>query len=135
MLSLIPWLKHRDAIEAARVSGEARILAGGRTSDSEGFFVNPTLIEIEDSDDALLRDELFGPIVTVFVYSDDGYDAMLARIDATSPYGLTWAVFATARASGTNDKAGSVWNLMRWVSPRDQGDLRPAGRLSCPFLR
>jgi 1-pyrroline-5-carboxylate dehydrogenase len=145
---------HRQAIEEARSEG-AQIVAGGSTDDSEGYFVEPTVIETSDSDFRLLRDELFGPIVTAYVYDEKRWDDTLRLVDETAPYGLTGAVFATeraaieeaedalryaagnfyvndkptgavvgqqpfggSRASGTNDKAGSMWNLIRWVSPR-----------------
>jgi 1-pyrroline-5-carboxylate dehydrogenase len=145
---------HRDAIEEARSNGRS-VVAGGTTDDTEGFFVQPTVIETSDPRDRLLRDELFGPIVTAYVYPDSKWDETLELVDSTSPYGLTGAVFARdrgaideaaeklqyaagnfyvndkptgavvgqqpfggGRASGTNDKAGSMWNLIRWVSPR-----------------
>ncbi len=145
---------HKEAIEEARSNGRS-IVAGGTTDDAEGFFVQPTVIETTDPRDRLLRDELFGPIVTAYVYPDSQWDETLELVDTTSPYGLTGAVFARdraaideaaeklqyaagnfyvndkptgavvgqqpfggGRASGTNDKAGSMWNLIRWVSPR-----------------
>ena len=145
---------HAKAIEEARSAG-AEIVAGGETDDSEGFFVSPTVIATDDKDFRLLRDELFGPIVTTYVYDEKRWADTLELVDETAPYGLTGAVFATdrsaideaqdalryaagnfyvndkptgavvgqqpfggGRASGTNDKAGSMWNLIRWVSPR-----------------
>jgi 1-pyrroline-5-carboxylate dehydrogenase len=145
---------HSQAIEEARSAG-AEIVTGGSTDDSEGYFVSPTVISTEDKGFRLLRDELFGPIVTTYVYDEKRWDDTLELVDATAPYGLTGAVFATersaidqaqdalryaagnfyvndkptgavvgqqpfggSRASGTNDKAGSMWNLIRWVSPR-----------------
>jgi 1-pyrroline-5-carboxylate dehydrogenase len=146
---------HRDAIERARFHPSARILAGGTYDDSRGWFVRPTVIETADPADEVLTTEYFGPILGVFVYDDADWERVLPLVDATSPYGLTGAVFATdraavaqasaalrfaagnfyvndkptgavvgqqpfggARASGTNDKAGSTLNLLRWVSPR-----------------
>ncbi len=146
--------QHREAIEAAR-SGGGEIVTGGGTDDSEGYFVEPTVIEVDDPRDRLMREELFGPIVSVFVYPESQWEPTLELVDETAPYGLTGAVFAEersaieeagdvlryaagnfyvndkptgaivgqqpfggARASGTNDKAGSMWNLIRWVSPR-----------------
>jgi 1-pyrroline-5-carboxylate dehydrogenase len=134
---------------------KAKIVAGGSYDDSEGWFVRPTVVETEDPDFRLMKEELFGPVVTAFVYPHKKYDEALELIDTGSPYGLTGAVFARdrsaieqagerlrytagnfyvndkptgavvgqqpfggARASGTNDKAGSLWNLIRWVSPR-----------------
>jgi 1-pyrroline-5-carboxylate dehydrogenase len=145
---------HSQAIAEARSAG-AEIVTGGSTDDSEGYFVSPTVISTEDKDFRLLRDELFGPIVTTYVYDERRWDDTLELVDETAPYGLTGAVFATersaideaqdalryaagnfyvndkptgavvgqqpfggSRASGTNDKAGSMWNLIRWVSPR-----------------
>jgi 1-pyrroline-5-carboxylate dehydrogenase len=146
---------HRDAIEQARHAPETEIVAGGNVDDSEGYFVEPTVIETRDPRFALMREELFGPIVTTYVYPDGQWQDTLKLVDETAPYGLTGAVFARdrdaldeaeealryaagnfyvndkptgavvgqqpfggARASGTNDKAGSMWNLIRWVSPR-----------------
>ena len=145
---------HSKAIEEARSAG-AEIVAGGSTDDSEGYFVSPTVIATDDKGFRLLRDELFGPIITTYVYDEKRWDETLELVDETAPYGLTGAVFATdraaideaqdalryaagnfyvndkptgavvgqqpfggSRASGTNDKAGSMWNLIRWVSPR-----------------
>jgi 1-pyrroline-5-carboxylate dehydrogenase len=145
---------HSDAIEEARSAG-AEILTGGVTDDSEGYFVSPTVITTGDKGFRLLRDELFGPIVTTYVYDEKRWDDTLRLVDEAAPYGLTGAVFATeraaieeaqdalryaagnfyvndkptgavvgqqpfggSRASGTNDKAGSMWNLIRWASPR-----------------
>jgi 1-pyrroline-5-carboxylate dehydrogenase len=143
-----------DAIAEARSVG-AEIVAGGGSDDSEGFFVEPTVIKTDDPAFRLLREELFGPVVTTYVYEDKRWADTLKLVDETAPYGLTGAVFADdryaveqahealrytagnfyvndkptgavvgqqpfggARASGTNDKAGSLWNLIRWVSPR-----------------
>jgi 1-pyrroline-5-carboxylate dehydrogenase len=134
---------------------KARVLAGGGADDSEGWFVQPTLALVEDPKHQLMEEEIFGPIVTCFVYEDARWDDTLALVDSTSPYALTGAVFARdaraltqadralrnaagnfyvndkptgavvgqqpfggARASGTNDKAGSMFNLSRWISPR-----------------
>jgi 1-pyrroline-5-carboxylate dehydrogenase len=145
----------KEAIEEARAHGDTTVLAGGEVDDSEGYFVRPTVIETRDPAFRLLRDELFGPVVTAYVYPEGEYEATLELVDRTAPYGLTGAVFARdraaidlagdklqyaagnfyvndkptgavvgqqpfggARASGTNDKAGSLWNLIRWVSPR-----------------
>ncbi len=163
--------QHREAIEEAKSQGRT-IVAGGTTDDSEGFFVEPTVIETSDPDDRLLREELFGPIVTAYVYPDSKWQDTLELVDATSPYALTGAVFARdrgaleeagealryaagnfyvndkptgavvgqqpfggARASGTNDKAGSMWNLIRWVSPRTiKETFVPATDYRYPFL-
>ncbi|HEX6951562.1 MAG TPA: L-glutamate gamma-semialdehyde dehydrogenase [Gaiellaceae bacterium] len=146
----------KEAIEEARASGgTAQVIAGGGYDDSDGWFVQPTVIETSDPNFRTMRDELFGPVVTAFVYDDSHYEDTLDLIDQGTTYGLTGAVFARdldvidatrdrlryaagnfyvndkptgavvgqqpfggARASGTNDKAGSMWNLIRWVSPR-----------------
>jgi 1-pyrroline-5-carboxylate dehydrogenase len=145
--------KHREAIEEAK--GSANVLVGGGVDDSEGYFVEPTVIETNDPNFRLMREELFGPIVTTYVYPTGKYEETLELVDKTAPYGLTGAIFAEdraavvkaedvlryaagnlyvndkptgavvaqqpfggSRASGTNDKAGSMWNLIRWVSPR-----------------
>jgi 1-pyrroline-5-carboxylate dehydrogenase len=145
----------RDAIAEAQKHAKTKVLVGGGVDDSEGFFVEPTVIETEDPNFRLLRDELFGPVVTAYVYPESKWEDTLELIDTTAPYGLTGAIFADdrsavveaedklryaagnlyvndkptgavvaqqpfggSRASGTNDKAGSMWNLIRWVSPR-----------------
>src|SRR5207244_3748902 len=130
-------------------------LVGGGYDDSEGYFVEPTVLETTDPNFRTMREELFGPVVTTYVYPEGKYGETLELIDRGAPYGLTGAVFARerealdladeklryaagnfyvndkptgavvgqqpfggSRASGTNDKAGSMWNLIRWVSPR-----------------
>jgi 1-pyrroline-5-carboxylate dehydrogenase len=145
----------RTAIEEARSAGDTEIVVGGGYSDDDGWFVEPTVIETRDPDFRLLRDELFGPVVTTYVYDERRFTDTLDLVDRGAPYGLTGAVFSQdraavkeaeerlryaagnfyvndkptgavvgqqpfggARASGTNDKAGSMWNLIRWVSPR-----------------
>ncbi|HUK43723.1 MAG TPA: L-glutamate gamma-semialdehyde dehydrogenase [Gaiellaceae bacterium] len=150
----------REAIEEARSHDETDVVVGGGTDDSKGFFVEPTVIETRDPGFRLLRDELFGPVVTAYVYDEARWDDTLDLIDSSAPYGLTGAVFAEdraavqeasdrlryaagnfyvndkptgavvgqqpfggSRASGTNDKAGSIWNLIRWVTPRTIKDL------------
>jgi 1-pyrroline-5-carboxylate dehydrogenase len=147
--------KHRAAIAEARGAGRARVLVGGETDSSKGWFVRPTLIQADDPGFRTMQDELFGPIVTLHVYPEAAWRETLALVDKTSPYALTGAVFARertaieealsalrqaagnfyindkptgavvgqqpfggARASGTNDKAGSALNLIRWVSAR-----------------
>ena len=133
----------------------ARIVAGGVTKGDEGYFIAPTLVETDQRDYRLMCEEIFGPVVTAFVYDDNEWAETLTIIDETSPYALTGSVFATdrraiqqagvalrnaagnfyindkptgavvgqqpfggARASGTNDKAGSILNLYRWLSAR-----------------
>jgi 1-pyrroline-5-carboxylate dehydrogenase len=145
----------KEAIAEARADSDSDVLVGGDVSDGEGYFVSPTVIETRNPGFRLLRDELFGPVVTAYVYPDDQWQDTLEVIDQGSPYGLTGAIFSRerapiedaqdrleyaagnlyindkptgavvgqqpfggGRASGTNDKAGSMWNLIRWVSPR-----------------
>lgn len=170
-----------DARAFARITGviaESRgdtscaILAGGGSKDEIGFFVDPTVIETTDPQHRLMREEIFGPVLTVWVYPDAEEARALELCDTTAPYALTGAVFAQdrsfleramkalrfsagnfylndkptgavvgqqpfggARASGTNDKAGSALNLYRWVSPRTVKEtFVPARALGYPFL-
>jgi 1-pyrroline-5-carboxylate dehydrogenase len=149
------FLKHSAALDEAKSSSDMDVVVGGKADDSTGYFVSPTVVHTEDPKSRLMREELFGPVVTAFVYPEGEYDKALELVDSTSPYALTGAVFSTeeapivqakerlryaagnfyvndkptgavvgqqpfggGRRSGTNDKAGSVWNLVRWVSPR-----------------
>jgi 1-pyrroline-5-carboxylate dehydrogenase len=162
----------KDAIEEANSHAKTKVLVGGGYDDSEGFFVEPTVIETEDPTFRLLREELFGPVVTAYVYPERQWSETLDLVDKTAPYGLTGAIFADdreavveaadalryaagnlyvndkptgavvaqqpfggSRASGTNDKAGSVWNLIRWVSPRTiKETFLPATDYRYPFM-
>ncbi len=162
----------RQAIAEARLHEGTEIVVGGGTDDTTGFFVEPTVIETRDPEFRLMRDEIFGPVVTTFVYDENRWGETLDLVDSTAPYGLTGAVFAEdrravqeaeerlryaagnfyvndkptgavvgqqpfggARASGTNDKAGSMWNLIRWCSPRTIKDLFiPPQDYRYPFL-
>jgi 1-pyrroline-5-carboxylate dehydrogenase len=147
--------KHSDALKEAESSAGMEVVAGGGADDSTGYFVRPTVLKTEDPNARLMREELFGPIVTAYVYPEGDFSGTLDVVDQTSPYALTGAVFSNdkqavveakqrlrfsagnfyvndkptgavvgqqpfggARRSGTNDKAGSMWNLIRWVSPR-----------------
>jgi 1-pyrroline-5-carboxylate dehydrogenase len=161
-----------EAIAEATKAG-AEIVAGGEADDSEGWFVRPTVVKTEDPGFRLMRDELFGPVVTAYVYDEKRWDDTLELVDETAPYALTGAVFSNdryaidqahdalqyaagnfyvndkptgavvgqqpfggARASGTNDKAGSMWNLIRWVSPRTVKEtLVPPTDYRYPFLQ
>ncbi|NLN31515.1 MAG: L-glutamate gamma-semialdehyde dehydrogenase [Bacteroidales bacterium] len=142
-------------VDMARVSGEVKILTGGSGDKSKGYFIEPTIILTENPHFITMEEEIFGPVVTVFIYEDEKYDETLKLCDETSPYGLTGSIisrdryaiakacralrysagnfyindkptgalvgqqpFGGSRASGTNDKAGSLINLTRWVSPR-----------------
>jgi 1-pyrroline-5-carboxylate dehydrogenase len=145
----------KEAIEEAKADSDSSVLVGGEASDGDGYFVSPTIVETRNPGFRLLRDELFGPVVTAYVYPDGEWQDTLELVDRGSPYGLTGAIFSRerapieeaqekleyaagnlyindkptgavvgqqpfggGRASGTNDKAGSMWNLIRWVSPR-----------------
>jgi 1-pyrroline-5-carboxylate dehydrogenase len=164
----------KQAIDEANASnGKASVLVGGGYDDSDGWFVEPTVIETSDPDFRTMREELFGPVVTAFVYDEKRYEETLDLIDGGAPYGLTGAVFSRdraavdmardrlryaagnfyvndkptgavvgqqpfggARSSGTNDKAGSMWNLIRWVSPRTiKETFVPATDYRYPFLQ
>ena len=162
-----------EAIDEARTHPETEIVVGGGVDDTEGYFVEPTVIETRDPHFRLMRDELFGPIVTTYVYPENRWEETLELIDESAPYGLTGAVFSEdreavieaedalryaagnfyvndkptgaivgqqpfggARASGTNDKAGSMWNLIRWVSPRTiKETFIPAKDYRYPFMQ
>src|SRR6185369_605677 len=91
------WRKHAAAIEEARTRPDCEIVAGGKTDKKLGYFVDPTLILTSDFESRLLREELFGPIATAFVYDDKDFDELIRRIDATSHYALTGCVFARDR--------------------------------------
>jgi 1-pyrroline-5-carboxylate dehydrogenase len=142
-------------IDQAKADQDAEIFAGGNYDKSKGYFIEPTVIVAKKPKYTTMCTELFGPVVTVFIYEDDAWEDTLALVDETSEYALTGAVFSNdryalevamkalqnaagnfyindkptgavvgqqpfggARASGTNDKAGSILNLQRWVSPR-----------------
>ena len=160
------------AIEEAKQHAGTEIVVGGGYDDSRGYFVEPTVVETTDPDFRLLRDELFGPVVTTYVYDERRWDDTLDLIDRGTTYGLTGAVFSEergpiedatsklryaagnfyvndkptgavvgqqpfggSRASGTNDKAGSLWNLIRWVSPRTVKEtFAPPRDYRYPFL-
>ncbi|MBO0950196.1 L-glutamate gamma-semialdehyde dehydrogenase [Fibrella forsythiae] len=158
-------------IEKAKADGQT-IVAGGNYSDEIGYFVEPTVIEVSDPKYQTMCDELFGPVLSVYVYDDAKLDEVVDLIDTTSPYALTGAIlakdrnvitelttklvntagnfyindkptgavvgqqpFGGARASGTNDKAGSAVNLMRWVSMRTIKETLVSPRsVSYPFM-
>ncbi len=147
--------KIKGYIDDTRASDDAEIIVGGECDDSVGYFIRPTIIEAKKADYLTMCDEIFGPVMTVYVYPDAEWAQTLELVNSTSPYALTGAVFATdraavreamdalqhaagnfyindkpsgavvgqqpfggARASGTNDKAGSALNLLRWTSAR-----------------
>jgi 1-pyrroline-5-carboxylate dehydrogenase len=150
----------------------ARIIQGGGVNDTEGYFIEATLIETTDPAYRLMCEEIFGPVLTVYAYDDGKWTETLETVDRTSPYALTGCIFARdrgaireassalrhaagnfyindkptgavvgqqpfggARASGTNDKAGSKLNLMRWVSARTvKENLAPPTDYRYPFM-
>jgi 1-pyrroline-5-carboxylate dehydrogenase len=162
--------KIKGFIDQARA--DRTLIAGGGCDSSRGFFIEPTLIETTQPDYRLMREEIFGPVVTALVYDDDKWSETLEVVDATSPYALTGAVFARdrraiieataalryaagnfyindkptgavvgqqpfggARASGTNDKAGSKLNLVRWTSARALKEtFNPPHDFRYPFM-
>lgn len=142
-------------IDKAKKDKDAKILFGGGYDKSEGYFIEPTVIQARKADYRTMCEEIFGPVLTIYVYDDKDFDSLLEVIDNTSPYSLTGSIFSKdraviaqvtkalrnaagnfyindkptgavvgqqpfggARGSGTNDKAGSVLNLYRWLSPR-----------------
>lgn len=159
-------------IDRAVASPDAEIAVGGSYDKSVGFFVEPTIILAKKPDYESMVEEIFGPVMTIFVYEDDKYEETLKICDQTSPYALTGSIFSNdryelnkafnmlryaagnfylndkptgavvgnqpfggARASGTNDKAGSALNLYRWVSPRTVKEtLVPPTEYGYPFL-
>jgi len=147
--------KIKQYIEQAKRDPKAKVLFGGECDDSDGYFVHPTLIQVEDPAYRTMCEEIFGPVLSLYVYPDKQWKETLALVDRTSPYALTGGVFAQdraalaeadaalryaagnfyrndkptgavvgqqpfggGRASGTNDKAGSLLNLIRWTSAR-----------------
>jgi 1-pyrroline-5-carboxylate dehydrogenase len=160
-------------IERAKKSKNAEIIYGGECDKSVGYFIEPTLILAKKPDYESMVEEIFGPVLTIYVYEDDKYEETLKLCDATSPYALTGSIFAHdryaimtadkylryssgnfyindkptgavvgqqpfggARASGTNDKAGSYLNLIRWLSPRTiKETLLPPTDYKYPFLK
>ncbi|MGV3764101.1 L-glutamate gamma-semialdehyde dehydrogenase [Parapedobacter sp.] len=159
-------------IDQAKEDSEAEIIVGGTYDKSEGYYIHPTVIKASRPDYVTMYEELFGPVLTVYVYADDHWEETLEIIDNTSIYALTGAViaqdryaisqathalrnaagnfyindkctgavvgqqpFGGARGSGTNDKAGSMINLLRWVSPRTiKETFDPPTDYRYPFL-
>ena len=159
-------------IQHAKDSSEATILCGGEWDDSEGYYVQPTIVETTNPRFKLMEEEIFGPVLTVYVYDDKDLDDTLELCDTTSPYALTGGIFAHdrttivkmadrlrhaagnfyindkptgavvgqqpfggSRASGTNDKAGSYLNLVRWTSQRTiKENFIPPKHFAYPFM-
>jgi 1-pyrroline-5-carboxylate dehydrogenase len=159
-------------IDAAKNDANVEIIAGGNYDKSKGYFIEPTVLVVNDPKYTTMCEELFGPVLSVYVYDDAAFDEVLETIDTTSIYALTGAViaqdryaiaqaaqrlrnaagnfyindkctgavvgqqpFGGARGSGTNDKAGSMINLLRWVSPRTiKETFDPPKDYRYPFL-
>ncbi|QKG80430.1 L-glutamate gamma-semialdehyde dehydrogenase [Tenuifilum thalassicum] len=159
-------------IEKAKESDKAEIVAGGKGDKSKGYFVEPTVIVTSDPHFITMEEEIFGPVLTIYVYPDEKFEETLELCDQTSPYALTGAIFSAdrealntacrilrysagnfyfndkptgavvgqqpfggARASGTNDKAGGPFNLIRWTSPRTiKENLNPPTDYRYPYM-
>jgi 1-pyrroline-5-carboxylate dehydrogenase len=161
-----------DYLALAQKDAACRVVVGGTTREADGYFIDPTVVETTDPRHRLMREEIFGPVLTVWVYPDAEEARALELCDTAAPYALTGAIFARdrafieralvalrftagnvyindkptgavvgqqpfggARASGTNDKAGSLLNLYRWVSPRAiKETFVPSRTVGYPFL-
>jgi 1-pyrroline-5-carboxylate dehydrogenase len=161
-----------EYIEYAKLSKDAKIIYGGNYDDSKGYFIEPTVILTIDPRFKTMKEEIFGPVITIYVYQDRRFDEILELCDTTSPYALTGAIFAKdreiiikaakvlehaagnfyindkptgavvgqqpfggSRASGTNDKAGSAMNLLRWMSVRSvKENFEPPKDYRYPFM-
>lgn len=147
--------KLAGAIEDAKASKDAEVIVGGKYDKSKGYFIEPTIIQVKDPHYISMKEELFGPVLSVYVYDDEAYEETIQLVDTTAIYALTGSIiaqdryaielatqklsnaagnfyindkptgavvgqqpFGGARGSGTNDKAGSMINLLRWVQPR-----------------
>ena len=161
-----------EYVATARKAKGVELVAGGASDGAVGFFIEPTLLRVDDPKYRTMCEEIFGPVLTLHVYPAAKWTETLALVDGTSPYALTGAVFAQdrrvlaeatgalrnaagnfylndkptgavvgqqpfggARASGTNDKAGSILNLMRWISPRSiKETFDPPKSYRYPFM-
>lgn len=164
--------KLAGAIEDARSSKDAEVILGGTYDKSKGYFIEPTIIQVKDPHYISMKEELFGPVLSVYVYDDEAYEETIKLVDTTAIYALTGSIiaqdryaievatqklsnaagnfyindkptgavvgqqpFGGARGSGTNDKAGSMINLLRWVQPRTiKETLVPPTDYRYPFL-
>jgi 1-pyrroline-5-carboxylate dehydrogenase len=162
----------KEYVDYAKGSSDCKILTGGNCDDSKGFFIDATVIETSNPKFKTMVEEIFGPVMTIYVYEDADFERTLHLCDETSPYSLTGAIFATdrkavelaenilrqaagnfyvndkptgavvgqqpfggARASGTNDKAGGLQNMIRWTSPRSiKENLLPPKDFKYPFM-
>ncbi len=164
--------KIRSYIDYVEQSDDADILCGGKCDDTIGYYIEPTIVVAKSAHFKTMVEEIFGPVLTIYVYPADDFEGAMDLVDSTSEYALTGAIFSHdryaidratkrlvnaagnfyvndkptgaavgqqpfggARGSGTNDKAGSVLNLLRWVSPRTIKETRvPAQNYRYPFL-
>jgi 1-pyrroline-5-carboxylate dehydrogenase len=159
-------------IEAAKKSPDVKVIAGGGSDKTKGYFIEPTVLLCADPKYATMETELFGPVMSVYVYDDDKFGETLKLCDETSVYGLTGSIFGSdryainqavetlryaagnfyindkttgamvgqqpfggSRASGTNDKVGSQFNLIRWLNPRSiKENYAPPTEVSFPHM-
>ena len=159
-------------LDAAKEDKTVEVVHGGGADKSKGYFIEPTILRVEDGKYTTMEEELFGPVLSLYVYQDDLFEEVLYLVDNTSPYALTGAIFAQdryavdfatkklqyaagnfyindkptgavvgqqpfggGRASGTNDKAGAMQNLLRWTSPRTiKETLVPPKDYTYPFM-
>ena len=166
------FVRIKSYIDSAIKDTSCRIIAGGTCDSSKGFFIQPTIIETTNPTSKTMVEEIFGPVLTVYVYEDDKFESTLKLCDESTPYALTGAIFGRdrrilnhmadalmnaagnfyindkptgavvgqqpfggGRASGTNDKAGSVYNLLRWVSHRTiKENLLSVTEYQYPFM-
>jgi 1-pyrroline-5-carboxylate dehydrogenase len=162
----------KSYVDYAKSASDAKIIIGGNCDDSKGYFIDATVIETTNPKFKTMQEEIFGPVITIFVYDDADFEKTLNLCDQTSPYALTGAIFAPdrnvvqtaetilrnaagnfyindkptgavvgqqpfggARASGTNDKAGALHNMIRWTSPRAiKENLLPPTDFKYPFM-
>ena len=162
-----------EYIEYVKKSPDAEIIYGGNYDDNKGFFIEPTVVVAKDPKFRTMQEEIFGPVLTIYIYEDRKYEETLHLCDETSPYALTGAIFSQdryaveladkilvnaagnfyindkptgavvgqqpfggGRASGTNDKAGSYLNMIRWVTPRTlKENFIPPKDYRYPFMK
>jgi len=162
----------KSYIDYAKSASDAKIIVGGNCDDSKGYFIDATAIETTNPKFKTIEEEIFGPVITIYIYDDADFEKTLHLCNETSPYALTGAIFATdrnavetaetvlrnaagnfyindkptgavvgqqpfggARASGTNDKAGALHNMIRWTSPRAiKENLLPPADFKYPFM-
>ncbi len=172
VISEVSFDKLKKYIDDAKADNSVKILVGGNCDKTNGFFVEPTVIEVQDPKYVTMCQELFGPVLTIYVYEADNFESILDVVDSTSPYALTGSIiskdraaielatnklrhaagnfyindkptgavvgqqpFGGARGSGTDDKAGSMLNLYRWLSARTiKETFNPATEYGYPFL-